>query len=69
VADVGGEDSRRIVVLALIERAAGRQRTDWARIKRAVGVEVGNKGVYRRYTRAITGIAKRLNGDFTKADA
>lgn len=63
------EDSRRIVVLALIERAAGRKRTDWARIKRAVGVEVGNKGVYRRYTRAITGIAKRLNGDFTKADA
>jgi hypothetical protein len=38
------DDSRRIVVLALIERAAGRKRTDWARIKRMVGVEAGQQG-------------------------
>jgi pantothenate kinase type III len=63
------EDSRRIVVLALTERAAGRRRTDWARIKRIVGLDAGNKGVYRRYTRAIAGIAKRLNAGLAKAGA
>jgi pantothenate kinase type III len=56
------------VVLALTERAAGRRRTDWARIKRMVGLDAGNKGVYRRYTRAISGIAKRLNGRPCESD-
>jgi hypothetical protein len=31
-------------------------------VKWQVGAEVESKGVYRRFTRAITAIVKRLNG-------
>jgi hypothetical protein len=56
------DDSRKVVVAVLVQRAAGRDSIDWAKVKRAIGAEIGNKGVYRRYTRAISAIAKRLNG-------
>ena len=56
-------EERKVVILALTHRAAGAQRVDWARVKRQLGVEIGNKGVYRRYTRSISTIAKRLNGE------
>ena len=56
-------DARKVVVAVLAQLAAGRENVDWARVKRATGAEIGNKGVYRRYTRAIMVIAMRLNGE------
>lgn len=55
------EDSRKVVVAVLAQLARGAQRIDWARVKREIGSEGGNKGVYRRSTRALSGIAERLN--------
>lgn len=55
-------DARKIVVLATTQLAAGRTNIDWSRVKRATGAEIGNKGVYRRYSRAIQTIAQRLTG-------
>jgi hypothetical protein len=60
------EDARRVVILALAQLASGREAIDWRRVKASLsandGSEIGNKGVYRRYSRAITGVAVRLNG-------
>lgn len=64
---------RRLVVAVLGRRAAGVKRIEWARIRAELGASgaVGadgpdgvpeHKGLYRRYTRAIAGIAARLNG-------
>jgi hypothetical protein len=55
-------DARKVLIAALVQLAAGRERIDWHRVKASVGVEIGNKGVYRRFTRSIGRIAKRLNG-------
>lgn len=55
--------SRRVVILALVQLEAGRTNVDWLRIKRALGAEIESKGIYRRYTRAIAAIARRLNAD------
>jgi hypothetical protein len=54
-------DSRKVVVAALAQLAAGRTNVDWARVKRTVGAEAGNKGVYRRFSRAVHGVVERLN--------
>jgi hypothetical protein len=56
-----GDDSRKVVVAALQQLAAGRANIDWRRVKVALGIEIGTKGVYRRYARAITAIATALN--------
>jgi hypothetical protein len=57
---------RKVVVLVLKQRAAGMKRIDWPRVKREIGSAavdgIGNKGVYRRYSRSVSGIARRLNG-------
>jgi hypothetical protein len=58
-----GDDARKVVVATLAQLAAGRTNVDWTKVKRSIGVEIGNKGVYRRYTRAISAIAGRLNGE------
>jgi hypothetical protein len=54
-------DSRKVVVAALAQRAAGRTNVDWRRVRAQLGAEIGTKGVYRRYSRAVAGIAERLN--------
>jgi hypothetical protein len=54
-------DARKVVVAAIAQRATGRNNVNWRRIKAALGVEIKPRGVYRRYTTAITAIAKRLN--------
>lgn len=56
-----GDDSRKVVVAALVQLAAGRTNIDWRRVKVALGIEIGTKGVYRRYSRAIAAIAAALN--------
>jgi len=55
------EDDRRLVILVLVRRAAGVKRIDWARIKRELSAGIEHKGLYRRYSRAIAGIAAALN--------
>ncbi len=59
-------DARKVVAAAIAQRADGRDSIDWARVKRELAGDplaaIGNKGVYRRYTRAIQAIARRLNG-------
>jgi hypothetical protein len=57
------EDARRVVILALSQLASGKDNVNWARVKAALGSEIGNKGVYRRYSRAIAAVAARLNRD------
>jgi hypothetical protein len=56
-----GEQDRRLVVLVLVKRAAGVQRIDWSRIREQIGAGIENKGLYRRYSRAITAVVKELN--------
>jgi hypothetical protein len=55
-------DARKVVVAATAQLATGRENVDWRRVKAALGTEIGTKGVYRRYSRALTVIAQRLNG-------
>lgn len=59
-------DARKVLILALVQRASGRTNVDWSKVKRGLGTDpasaIGHKGVYRRYSRAISAIAKRLNG-------
>jgi hypothetical protein len=55
-------DARKVVVAGIAQLASGRTNIDWRRVKWQVGAEVESKGVYRRFTRAITAIVKRLNG-------
>jgi hypothetical protein len=63
-------DARRVVIAVLLQLAGGRASIDWRRVKAMVGTDaisgIGNKGVYRRYTRAISAITKRLNADAVK---
>lgn len=53
---------RRLVILALVMLAAGKPRVEWMRLKPLLGVEFGADGLRMRYSRAVTGIARRLNG-------
>jgi hypothetical protein len=55
-------DARKVVVAAIAQLASGRTNIDWRSVKWQVGAEIESKGVYRRFTRAITAIVKRLNG-------
>lgn len=56
------EQDRKLVVLVLVKRAAGVKRIDWGRIRAQLGSGIENKGLYRRYTRAVSSIVTRLNG-------
>jgi hypothetical protein len=47
-----GDDARKVVVAVLLQLASGRDNVDWRRVKASLGSELGNKGVYRRYSRA-----------------
>jgi hypothetical protein len=53
---------RRLVTLALLQLAAGHKRVPWMKLKRVLGVEYGADGLRMRYSRAISSIAKQLNG-------
>lgn len=53
---------RRLVILALVRLAAGDRQVAWSRLKPLLGVKHGADGLRMRYSRAISGIAKRLNG-------
>lgn len=55
-------DSRKVVVAACAQLAAGRTNVDWRRVKASLGVEIQPRGVYRRFSTALTVIVKRLNG-------
>lgn len=55
------EDARKVLIAGIVQLAAGRSNIDWRRVKASIGVEIGNKGVYRRYTRAIAAIANGVN--------
>ena len=55
------EADRRLVVLALVKKAAGHSRVPWLKLRRALGVRFGADGLRMRYSRAITAIANSLN--------
>lgn len=55
------ERDRRLVVLALGQKAGGRENVDWARVRRRLDAEIGRKGLYRRYCRAIAGVVRELD--------
>lgn len=54
-------DNRKVVILALVQRASGRTNIDWKRVKTRLHAEISNAGLFRRYSRSITAIANRLN--------
>lgn len=57
------EDARRVVVLALTQLASGREAIDWKIVRKRLGTEVASNGMWKRYSRAITAVANRLNGE------
>jgi hypothetical protein len=56
-------DSRKVVVSACAQIAAGRTNIDWRRVRRSLGREMSRQGLYKRHAVAIHAIAKRLNGE------
>ncbi|SMF70602.1 hypothetical protein SAMN06295910_1905 [Allosphingosinicella indica] len=56
------ERDRRLVTLALAELAAGRRRIRWSALKPKLGDGISTRGLGMRYRRAISGVAKVLNG-------
>jgi hypothetical protein len=56
------ERDRRLVIIALTQLAAGHANPSWMKIKTMVGVEFGADGLRKRYSRAVSGVAQRLNG-------
>jgi len=55
------DEDRRLVILALTMLAAGRARVDWMGLKGRLGVKFGADGLRKRFSRAIQGVAERLN--------
>jgi hypothetical protein len=55
------ERDRRLVILVLSHRASGRE-VSWMKLKPLLGVQFGADGLRKRYSRAISGIAAKLNG-------
>lgn len=55
------ERDRKLVGVALGYLARDEPRVPWMRVKRDVGVDIGAGGLERRYSRAIAGIANKLN--------
>jgi len=51
---------RKLVIMALTEKASGRK-VSWMRLKPLLGVAFGADGLRKRYSRAISGIARALN--------
>ena len=55
------ERDRRLVTLALAMLAKGAAQVAWMRLRRPLGVRLGADGLRKRYGRAISAIAARLN--------
>jgi hypothetical protein len=55
------ERDRKLVVLGLIQLANGNSRVRWSDIRRKLGAEVQAQSLGKRYSRAITAIARGLN--------
>ena len=58
---VVSDRDRRLVWEALWQQACGREAVRWAWISAVLPVEIGRKGLYRRYVRALQGVAEALN--------
>ncbi|HEY8593295.1 MAG TPA: hypothetical protein VIL42_10600 [Sphingomicrobium sp.] len=56
-----GDADRKLVELAVKAKAGGAGRVDWARIRAKLPIEIGRVGLYRRYVRALQGVAKALD--------
>ena len=63
------DEDRKLVELALRQQAAGAERIDWLAIKARLSAEIGNKGLYRRYSRAIGALTQALNAEAESAGA
>lgn len=55
------EADRRLAVLVLTYLAKGEKKVPWLKLKRRLGVQFGADGLRKRYSRAITEVAKALN--------
>jgi hypothetical protein len=60
---------RKLVWLACVQLAGEAGVISWARIRRQLSAEIERKGLYRRYVRALQGLAKALNECALKAAA
>lgn len=55
-------DDRRLVIAVCGALASGYTRPPWAKLKRRFGIRLGQGGLERRYSKAITAICECLNG-------
>lgn len=55
------EADRRIVVLAITHLASGAARVPWVQVRDQMGIALGAGGVQRRYSKALTSIARGEN--------
>lgn len=53
---------RKLVVLALVQLASGHKRVRWSRVREQISVDISRRGLGQRYSRALAGIARALNG-------
>lgn len=56
-----GADDRKLVRLAIGQLAETGNRVDWTAIRAQMPREVANKGLYRRFMRALQALAEALN--------
>lgn len=54
---------RRLVILAIAQIASGRARVNWIGLRKPMRVKLGADGLRMRYSRAITAICRKLNGE------
>ena len=55
------DGDRKLVRLAVVQLAHTGNRVDWAAVRAELPLEVGHKGLYRRFMRAMRALADRLN--------
>lgn len=57
------ERDRKLVWEGLWQLARGRSSIDWGVVRAMLPVEIGRKGLYRRFVRALQGLAQELNSE------
>ncbi|MEG3153013.1 hypothetical protein U1769_24230 [Sphingomonas sp. ZT3P38] len=58
---------RKLIGLAIVQLARGRREVSWLRLLKPMGLRHGSEGLRKRYGRAITAIATRMNGGNPRA--
>jgi hypothetical protein len=63
------EADRKLVEVVVKAKARGAERIEWTRIRSRLPSDIGNKGLYRRYVRALQALARALGVEAAKVAA